>query len=813
MASKVELELIALTRKAGSDIDRFSSGASSAMKAFGAIAAGALAVFSSRKILSAVSTVTKAASIQEDAINSLNSSLKLAGDFTAGASEDMQTFASKMQSVTKIGDETTLKMLGLAKSFGVSNEDAKRLVESAADLSEVTGTSLESAVRNLGKTYGGLTGELGEVIPALKDLSTEQLKSGAALDFISKRFGGAAAAATNTYSGAMEQLSNSFGDLQEELGFLITKNPVVIAVLKEMTRFVTDFTKSFKDSSGGIENFISEGIKELIRFMPTALRSIKVFAVAVDTLATVTPFGKLASLIGEVTGAGEKGSGIINALTKGYVKLARVVLTLLDTFIKIPDKIGEFLGIGDLSDAVGLDSALDRLSKLDDALDKTGQDFAVAVEGLTEDGDLLALAFDPAIDAADRLAKTIQDLPSKVKVAVEFDIPQPGDKDFTGPIKPGEKTKGLPSGALNFSDSPIFAFFEKLEEVGNSLIKSLGANITKGKAGGQAVLGAGATAGAAALGVPPELAGALGGIVTDLAGATKEEARQMAEDFALGITEGIKALVENAPIFIEALAENSGEIITAIIAAVPDIIVAIIKATPMIAKALVMELVNGIKFQINNLAPSFNEFGNQFSDGFNKAMQGLIKGVTDFPTAFGERLPGAVSEFTSAIGKAFSDAFIAGGEVIKSIGDGFANAAKAFINTLIDKAQSFIDAITPNFGGGGGAGENRGGVAGFWDDVRGAATGGLVGGKGNKDSEVMRLMPGELIIDKQRTSRLDKAIDNIEGNGMGEMVVLLSRILAAVSGTQTVQSEVRINERAFADIILQLSRSGARLTA
>ena len=131
MASKVELELVANTRKASTEIERFSSGASSAMKALGGVAAGALAVFSAKKMIGAVSNLTKAASIQEDAVNALNSSLQLAGDFSAGASKDLQAFAADMQKVTKIGDETSLKMLGLAKSFGVSNEDAKRLVTSA----------------------------------------------------------------------------------------------------------------------------------------------------------------------------------------------------------------------------------------------------------------------------------------------------------------------------------------------------------------------------------------------------------------------------------------------------------------------------------------------------------------------------------------------------------------------------------------------------------------------------------------------------------------------------------------------------------
>src|SRR5690606_24149038 len=128
-------------------------------------------------------------------------------------------------------------------------------------------------------------------------------------------------------------------------------------------------------------------------------------------------------------------------------------------------------------------------------------------------------------------------------------------------------------------------------DFGKTVGLSFAQNITKGKAGGQAVLGA--AGGALAEAALPGAGAIVGPILTDLAGATKEEAKQMAKDFELGITEGIKALVENAPAFVEALAENSGEIITAIIAAGPKITAAFIKMQPQIAKALIMELVNG----------------------------------------------------------------------------------------------------------------------------------------------------------------------------------------------------------------------------
>jgi hypothetical protein len=819
MASKVELELIALTRKAGGDIDKFASGASSAMNALKVVAAAALAVFASRKILGAVTDVTKAASIQEDAVNSLNSSLKLAGDFSVEASADLQKFAADLQGVTTIGDETSLRMLALAKSFGVTNEDAKKLVTAAADLSEVTGMSLDSAVRNLGKTYGGLTGELGEVIPALKDLTKEQLQSGAALDFVSKRFGGAAEAATNTYSGAVKQLTNSFGDFKEELGFIITESPDLINLIKGLKDSFGLLGKFVNDNADSVRDLIGSGLKKLIIEMDIVGKSAK---------SLIDSFGRLTDVFGDIGLATDKSTdayrdhlGVIGNVTRGVLLIEGAFLSatngILAAVAVIPgaDKL-----FGDLTEAAKnlSDKMIENKKALID-LETPYEMHDMALERVRKE-------YEQSQRSVEDLTGSVKKMREEVAKPVEFKIDEdwwrqgagtPGNKGFVGPLPQdtGPTVRGGIGGDL-FSEIPLLNDLKAFGKAVNDTTKAIGMsvlqNITKGKAGGQAVLGAAATAGATAFGLPPQIAGPLGSIVTDLAGATKEEAEQMARDFALGITEGIKALVENAPAFITALAENSGEIITAIIAAIPDIIVAFVKAQPMIAEALVMELVNGIKFQMENIGPSFTALADNFKEGFQNATQGLIDGVTNFPTAFGEQLPKLAEDFASSIGSAFKSAFESGGELIKDIGTGFKNAATTFVTELVAKAREVVDALTPKPLKDAGLGKGKGGIFGGTVVPGFLATGGFVKGSGVKDTVPAMLTPGELVIDRTTGPRLNRFLDSAEGGG-GSNDVLLSRILDLLERPQTVQTEVRLDNRVLADIILQLNRSGARLTA
>ena len=200
---------------------------------------------------------------QEEAVSSLNSSLALAGSFSKQASQNIQEFAAGLQRTTTVGDETSLALFGLARNLTTSNEQAKQLTRASLQLSAATGLSLESSVKNLGKTFGGLTGELGESLPAVRQFTQEQLKAGAAIGFVLDRFGGAAENKVKTFAGAIKQLSNAYGDSLEEQGFFITKSPVLIAIIGKLTEFFTKSataTKEFRDGFGDIFKPLANGL-------------------------------------------------------------------------------------------------------------------------------------------------------------------------------------------------------------------------------------------------------------------------------------------------------------------------------------------------------------------------------------------------------------------------------------------------------------------------------------------------------------------------------------------------------------------------
>jgi hypothetical protein len=207
--------------------------------------------------------------------------------------------------------------VALASNFARTNDEAKKLTRAAIDLSAATGMSLDTAVEGLGKTLTGTTGRLGQAVPILKQFTEQQLKAGAAIQAVAERFSGSENAKINTFSGAMKQLNNVFGDFLETIGNLVVKSPVVREVIKfislQFIQLASSITKvsASTDIVGEIikvtlqwglalNQFVVkplEFIWNLAKFVFTAIQS------GIQTLVTIwaNQFSALFTVIGKFT--------------------------------------------------------------------------------------------------------------------------------------------------------------------------------------------------------------------------------------------------------------------------------------------------------------------------------------------------------------------------------------------------------------------------------------------------------------------------------------------------------------------------------
>ena len=183
--------------------------------------------------------------------------------------------AAELQSRSVLGDEVVIGQQAYLASLGMTEEQISRVIEASAQLSAATGMTLDSAVKNLAKTFGGLTGELGESIPKLKELTVEQLKNGEAVDFILENYKGFAESAAQTALGPLRQLNNAWGDFLEQIGAAMmpfaTKVTRALTVVVQMLQSLSPAMKQVLVVVAGLAAAIgplSLGIGAVIKVLP-----------------------------------------------------------------------------------------------------------------------------------------------------------------------------------------------------------------------------------------------------------------------------------------------------------------------------------------------------------------------------------------------------------------------------------------------------------------------------------------------------------------------------------------------------------------
>ena len=260
-------------KKSGKEFgDGVESGAS---KAFSSLKSKILSVGAALVTAFGAKKSIEAAARQQDAVQRLNNSLANIGEFSQKATLDLQNFAASIEETTRFSDEAVLEQLAFAQAMGATAEQSEKVVNAATDLATALNIDLNSATRNIAKTLGGFAGELGETIPELKELTQEQLRAGEGIELLAARYSGRAAQDVATFSGALEQLKNAFGTVLENIGKIITNNPIVI-------KGINALTKVFVDLANTID---STNIKELTLNIIEFGRSVTEFVVAPLELA------------------------------------------------------------------------------------------------------------------------------------------------------------------------------------------------------------------------------------------------------------------------------------------------------------------------------------------------------------------------------------------------------------------------------------------------------------------------------------------------------------------------------------------------
>ncbi len=621
MANTVELEIIAEVKKATRTIEQF---AKQSEKQLGGIKFGVnvaaleagfnLAERAIRPVLNLIKDGIGEALEAERANTKLAQSMKLVGDFSNAAVDSFNEFADALQATAGIQDDVIKENAALAKSYNLTNAEAKLAVRAAVELSAVTGDDLNTSVRKVSETFNGtLNKSLAKIIPQLRNLTTEQLVSGDAAEIIEKRFGGSAVAVQDTFGGALNKVTVQFGEVLEAIGEFITKNEGLKTLLVDLA---------------GLLGSLASGIKSYREELKNA--------------------PKIADALGLDKDKADQMNGIVSSVTKLRDELAlnkssRAALGLpnpseiksIEKDIKASqdrlnqatkesrEKVAKDLAQFELELAKG--NATERQKILIDFEQK-----ALKIRESTEKGSVKQ-----RIQGEELIAKARIDLEKQIAAARQKEIEEITKNPFTL-FTNGKAQKPL----IDLSE-----FEQNLVAAG----AAFSASVLKGRQGAEDLVAAGVgVAVGAAFG--PAFAGPAAELTKILAQgpeAVKAMLNQFVEALPQIQLSLITALLEVIPEFlttgitklIDGFVANISPIIEAVIAAIPKIVVALQTQMPRVAFTFGQALIRELPSIVQSFATEFLKIPGQFAKELLAAIPGAggaVSGVGGFLGGIGD---------------------------------------------------------------------------------------------------------------------------------------------------------------------------------
>ena len=149
--------------------------------------------------------------------------------------------AAAIQKTTTFADDAVINVQAYAAALGHSEAQVQKMTTAAVGLAAGLGIGLEEAMAMLHKSTLGASKGLGQLIPGVKEMTKEQLKSGAAIDLVTAKFSGYAEKLAATGAGPLKQFQNRFGDLMEQFGEAAL--PILNNIIDKFTALTEWFSK------------------------------------------------------------------------------------------------------------------------------------------------------------------------------------------------------------------------------------------------------------------------------------------------------------------------------------------------------------------------------------------------------------------------------------------------------------------------------------------------------------------------------------------------------------------------------------------
>lgn len=830
--NEVSLPVNIDTSEAVKSLDRFEREADKSFKSVeksitslgSAFKTFALAAVSLQTIKKAISEAIEA----EDGLRRLNLALAGTGEYSEAASKAMTDFADSLSEVTGIDDDVIKSQLTVAKSFGITNEQAQELVKAATNLSAVTGQDLESAVKQLGGTLDGSVGKLGLLGSEFRNLTEEQAKNLGVIDLVNKKYGEAGEALGGTFAGSLSKVANAFNDMFKDIGKEIIENDGIKAIVSMTVEVLKTVTPVFSAIAKGVLyvfNLIVEGFGYIATaegmLWETVGRALGLESLTETSIKLQNTFSKMSEKLYESSVNFEK----VN--NSGFDK---TLLKVNDAAIKTK---GSLKGLGKEAIALaeeGKKFTNSILAGFGKQAETEAQKAAQAIKSVEEQLKKGTISQSTAMELKLRIA---EDFNAKIEKANEDSVKKQADDAAKAAADARARIEKAASQPIKFAIDEKGALSSK--EIGASSVGGLSMAL-RGKSGAvdavsQAFAGIGDM-------ILPGIGGAVGGLAQLLAQGP-EATKKFIKEFINSIPDIIQAISESIPVVVEALVDtmiNRGGAARIGLAIAKAMMLQPLWASlgqQVFGKSgdeMAKSISSGLSEARETTKELISGFIVDFPTAVSKAFEGIGRALSDFTETFPEKLSAAFNEFFAGLSNAF-------GTWVSSLGSALYNFISDFPMALIQgvagAVSSIFSGLSPlinaletlrraveSAGSIAGKGGGKGWIAeaaGRVGSALGFAKGGVVplyaadGAFVSRGTDTVPAMltPGELVVPRDMVSELGSFLSTQQSpNGSG---TTLDAIMNALQAPIVVKAEAKVNQSAFADIILQLNRQNMRL--
>ena len=204
-------------------------------KSVKSLGAGIIAAFGTQQIIAFGRESLNLSREQALAEGQLANVIKSTGGAAGVTADEMRELASRLQDVTLFGDQAVIAAESLLLTFtNIGGDVLPSATKTVLDMSQALGQDLKSSSVQLGKALNdpvkgitalsrvgvSFTEQQKELIESLVETGDVAGAQAVILAELNKEFGGSAAAAREAAGGSIA-LGNAYGDLQEQVGFLL----------------------------------------------------------------------------------------------------------------------------------------------------------------------------------------------------------------------------------------------------------------------------------------------------------------------------------------------------------------------------------------------------------------------------------------------------------------------------------------------------------------------------------------------------------------------------------------------------------------